>query len=304
MKRIASVLLAAMLLALCVPAFAAEEEAPAFRPVSIAVSSASDAVRILQGYTFTYDGDSADPAQIDLTDSSQVYTYTYDEAGRMLTQVQDTGFGFVYTTSYTYDEDGQLAQEDLETSNNGEVTSASTSVYTYTESGKIAGLVYDSKYTYDGAEHQDHEEVAYEYDEQDRTIRSSSTFSTDGGEPTSYELTYTYDEQGRCTTDAGAVVSYDEQGRMAQQEVNDPGVQVGTTTYTYAPFFKIQCFSGTEFDESVEASYQINYVWGDIVQMLAMVDSTAELGYDENGLLTDVTFGDGSSIQIAYEPIG
>lgn len=294
------VLVLGLLLALAVPGLAAEET-PAVRLSKVTVTSADGPVES----TFVYDDGGWLPTQVQK--GADACTVEYDDAGRMLVRTAPTA-----AYQYAYDEAGQLTE--LAISDTGSGVSNHIA-YSYDE----AGLVVRAEATNaDGQGGSSTTVTENTYDEHGN--QTSSTASTDGGESSVSTYSYEYDDAGLAVSQTYNIsqpwgdftgtytYTYDDQGRRTGESYDD-----GEIRYYYMPLLRGEWdriiwtdFVGetTSTREEITMTLALQDAAGqDVVSWSLPMTGEPTLEYDEDGCLVRVADADGSSIELAYEPV-
>lgn len=300
MKRILSIALAAiLLLALWVPAFAAEEEEelPAYRLTEVKTYSGG----VEDGSTvLVYGDDSAHPSEIHMTGPLTVDAILgYDEAGRLVSEHRED-MGFISDAAYTYNDDGDVLEYTYSsTSADGTVTqSKQTSVYD--DQGRCVSAVYETNFA-DGSQKYEYE---YHYDGDVQT-GFTSTFTGMDGAATVSEVTNTYDDDGNLIESGDSVYTYDEQGKRKTVST-DLGFMKMFTTYYYAPYLECDV-TDSDSDGTVSRMFYVNFTYGtnvsESVASISAGEGDPELTFDDNGCLIKADPGNGQYVEFTYEPM-
>lgn len=183
-------------------------------------------------------------------------SHTYDEQGNKIKTVRDNyGSSDLETTTYSYDEAGNLVEEDWQRTDrsDGELIDQTLTTYSYDEAGRLLTRV-ETDYYYGalGVTTQSVETTTYSYDDSDRVLQKVREYDSGGDSTvdTTYTDTYVYGEFGVTSyeyrvaylTGGGTTYSYDYTYNAAGQiteevymyDSNNDGANSFTIeTYTY-----------------------------------------------------------------------
>lgn len=296
MKRMTSILMAAaLLLSLCAPVLAAEE-APAYRLTQVTYYSSDGRSDV---YTLVYNGDGVYPDE--LQGPTSTWHYTYDEQGRLTADTMETEYTTTERT-YAYDEAGNMVETTRNTTSDYSTSEKTT--YTYDENGVSTGYTTESlRKTSDGTEMTETYAGVYSFDASGRKVSDKETW-TSNGETTEGEITYEYAEDGTMTTSDGETYTYDEQGRELTYDY-DWGWATGSYVYTYAPLLKCTGVEGS-VDDQKSIYFQVELVFNENATTVGTLVNVKEpaLTFDDNGYLVKADAGDGNYMEFTYEQVG
>lgn len=231
------------------------------------------------GHITNYNSYDANGRLTQMTDANGLATaYTYDLRGRVLTQVQTPPTGPTRTTSYTYDDVGQLET----------VTAPNGTILTY---------AYDAAQQLTSVTDNSGNKIEYGYDlngnltDEDIKDSSSTLKST---------VDTTYDARDRIDTinSAGSIsdLLFDALGNLTSE--TDPNTNA--TTHSYDPLNRV-----TETVDALTGSTDYYYDVNDqLIGVNAPNDATTIYSYDDLGNLLAMSSPDTGTTEYTYDAAG
>ncbi|MCQ2565800.1 MAG: S-layer homology domain-containing protein [Clostridia bacterium] len=176
-------------------------------------------------------------------DDTAAVEYTYDELGRLIKEVNYEFDDILQTTTYTYNEKGQI-EKAIYTVTFGNIDTA------------ICTYIYDNAGCLQKREYADGTVQTYSYDSAGRLVKIEQI--AEGVLP--YETTYTYDDAGRLIKDNDYTYTYDASGHLIKRTDAYDNNKYVAYTYDSQGLVNKRTYNGGNYTETIEYDANGNHV--------------------------------------------